>query len=209
MPRLSLLGKLEEISPPDLPRKYTAMDYFNLPEGSPYQLIEGELIMTPSPFTEHQAISRNLEMLIFNHTKQNKSGFVYYAPIDVYLDNNNAYQPDIIFISNKNKGIIKKSGIDGAPDLVIEILSQSNAYYDKKVKKDVYERNGVMEYITVEPKTKSIDIFERTDENLKSEETNRGFSEASSIKLNDKDNNRLYIKTLNLYIDLKDIFTEI
>lgn len=201
MTHSSLLEKFEEISPPDLPKKYTAKDYFNLPEGSPYQLIEGELIMTPSPLTEHQAISRNLEMIIFSHVKQNMLGFVYYAPIDVYLDNENAYQPDIIFISNKNKDIIKKSGIDGAPDLVIEILSQSNAYYDKKVKKDVYERSGVMEYITVDPKTKGIDIFGKTNNNSK------GFDETLSIKA--EDNSGLHIKTLDLRVDLEDIFTEI
>jgi Uma2 family endonuclease len=201
MPNSYLLEKLEEMSPPDLPKKYTARDYFNLPEGSPYQLIEGELIMTPSPFTVHQAISRNMEMIIFEHVKQNKLGFVYYAPIDVYLDNDNAYQPDIIFISDKNKNIIKKSGIDGAPDLVIEILSQSNAYYDKKVKKYVYERNGVIEYITVDPKTKTIDVFERKNNN------SENFNEALSVKA--ECNSKLYIKTLNLYMDLQDIFTEI
>ena len=109
MPRLSLLEKFEESYPIDLPRKYTAKDYFNLPEGSPYQLIEGELIMTPSPYTVHQAISRNLEIIIANHVKKNKLGYVYYAPIDVYMDNKNAYQPDIIFISDNNKNIIKKA----------------------------------------------------------------------------------------------------
>ena len=201
MPRLSLLEKFEESYPIDLPRKYTAKDYFNLPEGSPYQLIEGELIMTPSPYTVHQAISRNLEMIIANYVKKNKSGYVYDAPIDVYLDNKNAYQPDIIFISNGNKDIIKKTGIDGAPDLVIEILSESNAYYDKKVKKMVYERSGVAEYIIINPKTKSIDVFRKTDGNSKI------WDDTSIVKAKDKGG--LYIKTLDLTIDLKDIFTEI
>ncbi|MHB8232669.1 MAG: Uma2 family endonuclease [bacterium] len=201
MPRSSLLEKFEETYPVDLPRKYTAKDYFNLPEGSPYQLIEGELIMTPSPYTEHQAISRNLGVLIANHVKKNKLGYVYYAPIDVYLDNKNAYQPDIIFISNKNKDIIKKTGIDGSPDLVLEILSQSNAYYDKKIKKAVYERSGVLEYIIVDPETKSIDVFRRTDSNSK--------SWGGTLTVKAKDNDGLYIKTLDLTVDLKDIFTEI
>ena len=207
MPRLSLLEKFEEAYPIDSPRKYTAKDYFNLPEGSPYQLIEGELIMTPSPYTVHQAISRNLEIIIANHVKKNKLGYVYYAPIDVYMDNKNAYQPDIIFISDNNKNIIKKSGIDGAPDLVIEILSESNAYYDKKVKKAVYERGGVSEYIIINPKTKSIDVFRKTDGNSKI------WDETSSVKAKDKAKTKakgeLYIKTLDLKVDLEDIFTEI
>ena len=105
MSRSSMLDKLEEIYSHG---KYTAKDYFKLPEGSPYQLIEGELIMTPSPLTEHQIISKNLELLIFIHVKKYNLGLALNAPIDVYLDNKNAYQPDIIFISNKNKDIIKK-----------------------------------------------------------------------------------------------------
>ncbi|MHB1645174.1 MAG: Uma2 family endonuclease [bacterium] len=60
-----------------------------------------------------------------------------------------AYQPDIIFISNENKDIIKKKGVDVPPDLVIEILSPSNEYYDIKIKKEVYEKSGVLEYIII------------------------------------------------------------
>ncbi len=201
MQRPSLLEKFEETYPMGLPKKYTAKDYFKLPEGSPYQLIEGELIMTPSPFTEHQAISRNLGMIIANHVRKNKLGYVYYAPIDVYLDNRNAYQPDIIFISNKNRDIIKKTGIDGSPDLVVEILSQSNAYYDKKVKKEVYERSGVTEYIIIDPKAKNINIFRRTAGGSKK------FDEILSVKYKDKAVPD--IKTLDLKINLGDIFTEI
>ncbi|MHB8291734.1 MAG: Uma2 family endonuclease, partial [bacterium] len=216
------------------PNQYTAKDYFNLPEGSPYQLIEGELIMTPSPLTEHQIISKNLELIIYTHVKKNNLGLALDAPIDVYLNNKNAYQPDIIFISNKNKDIIRKHGIDGAPDLVIEILSPSNSYYDVRIKKDIYERSGVIEYIIVDPRTKSIDVYRRTAErpetdfntnlnnnpadalNLTEASTSNlnnneyiqtGFNETMSVRV--ENNGKLYIKTLDLEIGLKDIFTEI
>lgn len=228
---------LEKISPSKI---YTAEDYFNLPEGSPYQLIEGELVMTPSPITPHQAVSRNMEMAIYSHVKKHNLGFVYYAPIDVYLDESNAYQPDIIYISGKNKGIIKRKGIDGAPDLVIEILSPSTAYYDMNLKKDVYEKSGVLEYIIVDSNYKTIDVylnnvfFDRSydnnsmdsmqdkgnrEENMRVKniqgEENRNnleksggcsakFEKSSSLK----ETGILRIKTLNLEIDLKDIFTE-
>ena len=198
MSRSSMLDKLEEIYSHG---KYTAKDYFKLPEGSPYQLIEGELIMTPSPLTEHQIISKNLELLIFIHVKKYNLGLALNAPIDVYLDNKNAYQPDIIFISDKNKDIIKKRGIDGSPDLVVEILSQSNAYYDKKVKKEVYERKGVLEYIIIDPKAKNINIFRRTAGGSKK------FDETLSVKYKDKAVPD--IKTLDLKINLEDIFTKI
>ena len=182
MTRSSLLEKSEETYPVDSPKKYTAKDYFNLPEGSPYQLIEGELIMTPSPLTEHQAILRNLGVLIANHVKKNKLGYVYYAPIDVYLDNKNAYQPDIIFISNENKDIIKKRGVDGPPDLVIEILSPSNEYYDIKIKKEGYEKSGVLEYLIADPETKSIEVFRRTGDKLKTNAALEKWGEILSVK---------------------------
>lgn len=205
MSRSSMLDKLEEIYSHG---KYTAKDYFKLPEGSPYQLIEGELIMTPSPLTEHQIISKNLELLIFTHVKKYNLGLALNAPIDVYLDNKNAYQPDIIFISNKNKDIIKKRGIDGSPDLVIEILSPSNKYYDIKIKKEVYEKRGCLEYIIIDPETKSVEIFRRTGTcNLKTKAASGKFDEILSVKA--ENNGGFHIKTLDLTIDLKDIFTEI
>ena len=219
-----VLEKLEETSIPayikQSSKQYTAQDYFNLPEGSPYQLIEGELIMSPSPLTEHQIISKNLELIIYTHVKKNNLGLALNAPIDVYLNNKNAYQPDIIFISDKNKDIIKKHGIDGAPDLVIEILSPSNIYYDVRVKKDIYEKSGVIEYIIVDPRTKSIDVYrrtERTPENASdvsnsasasavptSGDRRSGFDETTSVKV--ENNEKLYVKTLNLEIDSKEIF---
>ncbi|MCL5673514.1 MAG: Uma2 family endonuclease [Deltaproteobacteria bacterium] len=239
MAHSSVLEKIEEMPLSAVAGQYTAKDYFNLPEGSPYQLIEGELIMTPSPLTEHQIISKNLELAIYLHIKKNNLGLALNAPIDVYLNNKNAYQPDIIFISNKNKDIIRKHGIDGAPDLVIEILSPSNSYYDVRVKKDIYERSGVIEYIIVDPRTKSIDVYRRTVErpetdlntyysnvnsnnnsadtpnlnealasNLNNNEyIQTGFNETMSVRL--ENNGKLYIKTLDLEIELKDIFTEI
>jgi Uma2 family endonuclease len=79
------------------------------------------------------------------------------SPVDVFLDNYNAYQPDIIFISNENLSIIGKDGkIHGAPDIVVEVLSPGNANDDKVKKRNVYEACGVMEYFIVEPSSKSV-----------------------------------------------------
>ncbi|MHB1645398.1 MAG: Uma2 family endonuclease [Candidatus Acididesulfobacter diazotrophicus] len=179
---------------------YTVLDYYNLPEGSPYQLIEGDLVMSPSPTTEHQSISRNVEFLILNYVKKNNLGIVFNAPIDVYLDDINAYQPDIIFILNKNKSIIQKKGIKGAPDLVIEILSPSSLYYDTKTKKNVYERIGVKEYIIIDPEEKTIDIF------LSKPSDAACSNKFVHSKIDYKDAKTLYIETLGLNIDLSEIF---
>lgn len=134
-------------------------DYKLLPEGAPYQLIEGELVMTPAPTPYHQIISGNLFVKINKVVREKNAGAVIYSPVDVYLDEENAYQPDIVFISRERQGIIKEDGIYGAPDLVIEILSPTTAYYDIRKKFRVYERYGVKEYWIVDPEMKGIEIY--------------------------------------------------
>ena len=151
---------LRKIYPDDINTGiYTFKDYLKLPEGSPYQLIEGELIMSPSPNSYHQTISKNLEFILIGFAKANKSGIVLHAPIDVYIDEKNVFQPDIIFISKENKSILRKKGIVGAPDLVIEILSVSTMGYGEIVKKNIYLEAGVKEYITVNPSEKIIKTY--------------------------------------------------
>lgn len=188
----------------DIKKNYNSLDYFNLPEGSPYQLIEGELVMTPSPNSYHQDISRNIEFILLNHVEKNGLGVIYYAPIDVYLDDNNAYQPDIIFISNENKSIIKEKGILGAPDLAIEILSPSTGYYDITTKKIIYEKAGVKEYIIIDPINKTIDSFVKSANIDKESISIWNKDLCKSISLN-KDK-LLFIYTLNLEIELEKIF---
>src|SRR3989338_8169235 len=111
-------------------KPYTYADYEKLPEGAPYQLIGGELIMTPSPVPYHQIISRNIGFELLKVNEQKKLGEVIFAPMDVYLSETETYQPDIIFISKDRLNIIGEKKIEAAPDLVIEILSPGTAYYD-------------------------------------------------------------------------------
>lgn len=137
----------------------TYEQYFSLPEGAPYQLIAGELVMTPSPVPLHQKIVMDLAFMLNSFVKKNNSGQVFVAPLDVRLDNNNVYQPDLLFISKDRAQIIGKTMIEGAPDLVIEVLSPATAYYDLRTKYRVYEQCGVAEYWIVDPERKSIEIF--------------------------------------------------
>ncbi len=152
---------IAEIYPVLLEKKcYTYEDYAKLPEGARYQLIGGQLIMTPAPSTYHQEISKHLEYLLYEYGElRQKLGKVYDAPVDVYLEDEETYQPDIIFISNKRLDIIKKEKIEGAPDLIIEILSPSTAYYDLVHKKEVYARHRVREYWIVDPIGKWIELY--------------------------------------------------
>jgi len=133
-------------------KKYTVEDYKMLEEGSPFQLINYDLIMSPSPTPIHQAISLRITNALFNflESKGNK-GFLVSAPMDVKFDEGNVLQPDVLYISEQRKAELVKDIIEGAPDLVVEILSPSNAYYDLRQKKDIYQKYGVKEYIIVDP----------------------------------------------------------
>lgn len=145
--------------------KKTAKDYFLLPEGTLCQLIYGELIMSPAPSPKHQDIVKKL-FLIFNNTiDKNKLGITYFSPVDVYFDEENILQPDIVIIFKENYNKIKEKFIQGAPDIVVEVLSTTNAYYDLKFKKNIYERFNVKEYWIVDPMESSVEIF--TNQNQK------------------------------------------
>ena len=141
-------------------KTYTCEDYEKLPEGAPYQLIEGDLIMTPSPMPYHQELSRELGFRLLTFVKENDAGHVYYAPLDVCFSETDVYQPDIIFIQKERHEIIGKTKIEGTPDMVIEILSPSTAYYDLRKKFRTYEKSGVQEYWIVDPELKRIEVYE-------------------------------------------------
>ncbi|MEP7107749.1 MAG: Uma2 family endonuclease [Ferruginibacter sp.] len=135
----------------------TVMELYELlPEGLLCEVIENTLYMTPAPDFFHQELSLELSASIFNELKSTNAGKCVAAPMDVFLDAENAYQPDILFIATENLGIIREGKIKGAPDLIIEILSPGSIKFDKITKRTVYERNGVREYFIVDPKTKEV-----------------------------------------------------
>jgi len=140
-------------------KRYTYEDYLKTPDDERYELIEGELIMTPSPTTNHQRISRNLEFELFKFVRENNLGEVFDAPCDVVLNNENVVQPDILFISNERLDIIGDKNIQGAPDIVIEIVSEHSAYRDLIQKKRLYAASGVKEFWLVIPKETMVEIY--------------------------------------------------
>jgi Uma2 family endonuclease len=147
--------------------KRLTIEYYKiLPEGAPYQLIEGELVMTPAPNPRHQITSAHLFKKLADFVNGKAMGVILYSPIDVYLGRENAYQPDIVFISKDRQDIIQEDGIYGAPDLVMEILSPSTARYDLREKFRVYEKHGVQEYWIVDPEINSIEIYTKEREHF-------------------------------------------
>ena len=141
-------------------KKYTVDDYMMLEEGAPFQLINYDLVMSPSPIPVHQVVSMRLIQAISNFLdSKNDNGFLVSAPMDVKFDEGNVLQPDILYITEERKTEIIKDFITGAPDLVIEILSPSNAYYDLRQKKDIYEKYSVKEYIVIDPVQENADLY--------------------------------------------------
>jgi len=145
---------------PTTHRRMTAEEYFQLPEGPPYfQLIDGELFMSPSPNFFHQEIVGNIFFLIREYLRRHPLGKVVIAPSDVQFDQDNIYQPDIFFIRNERLGIVDKHGAKGAPDFVVEVISGSTGRLDLGPKKMVYAAQGVIEYWVVLPLTRTVEIY--------------------------------------------------
>ncbi len=142
------------------PPPRTMLEVFeSLPEGTLAQLINNQIYMSPAPNTKHQIVLSEIFNSLFNYVKTKHLGRVLVAPFDVFLNKNNVYQPDIIFIANKNSGGLKENGFHGAPDLIIEILSPATMQFDKEDKKYEYERSGVKEYWIIDPISKLAEGF--------------------------------------------------
>lgn len=125
--------------------------YRSLPEDGRYEVIDGRLLMSPSPDSAHQTASGNLEMFLRLWARQTDAGRVFDAPFDVVFGPTDMYQPDLLFVSKVRSSIITWQNIQGAPDLIVEILSPGTARQDWRDKKTVYERHGVTHYWLVDP----------------------------------------------------------
>ena len=143
---------------------WTYEDYLKLEDDKRYEIVEGGLLMAPAPIPYHQVVSRNLEFMMWDYVKKKRLGVVLYAPIDVVLDPHNVFQPDIVFISEKRKEIIGDKAINGAPDLVVEIVSPSTLGRDTVLKRSIYEKSGVRELWLVYPDMKCIEVLTLGDE---------------------------------------------
>jgi len=132
-----------------------AVDYWQLEEGAPYELLRGRLIMSPSPTSLHQMIAGHLYEILLDHAKKS-GGLTIPSPLDVILSNDTILQPDALYISEERRHIVKDR-VEGAPDLVVEILSPGTGRRDKTEKLDLYAKYGVAEYWIVDPATQ---VFE-------------------------------------------------
>ena len=149
---------------------YTADDYKQLPEGAPYQLIHGKLVFMPSPFFKHQRISSKLNAALANYVYTNNLGEVVASPMDVEFDNDNVYQPDLLFVSIKRNNIIDR-WIKGAPDFVVEIASISTENVDRTKKMEMYGRHNVLEYCIINPNEEEVEVYHNHNREMQHQQT--------------------------------------
>ena len=139
--------------------KLTYQDYLNTPDDERYELIDGELIMSPSPRKAHQQTHAKLGTRLYTFVERHNLGEIYFAPFDVALSDTDVVQPDLLFVSRDRLRIITEDNIQGAPDLAIEILSPSTSARDKGYKRDLYAKHGVKEYWQVDTDAKRITVL--------------------------------------------------
>ena len=140
----------------------TYEDYLDIPGDDRYELINGEFILVSAPNRAHQAASMGFSLELGGIVRGNDLGWVFAAPFEVVLtdpEGINIIQPDIIFVSREREHIITPANIQGAPDLIVEILSPSTARLDRTTKRDLYARHGVKEYWIADPEAQIVTVM--------------------------------------------------
>ncbi len=146
--------------------KFTVKDYMSTSDGKRYQLLDGEMIPALSPNVRHQTILGRLSIALHEAVNANQLGRVWVAPLDVVLSDHDVAQPDLFFVSNARANIVTEANVQGAPDLVVEILSPATAKYDREYKMTLYSRHGVREYWLVDPEEDMVEIWTESETGL-------------------------------------------
>lgn len=137
-------------------------------DGWKYEIIDGVLYMSPPPTINHQDVATELIARMRIHTRLHKLGVVLAAPSGVHLPTQPVpVEPDILFVRHERRQIIGERYVEGAPDLVVEVLSRSNADYDRTTKYAQYEQAGVTEYWLVNYWDETITIYNLVDQHYR------------------------------------------
>jgi Uma2 family endonuclease len=134
--------------------------YAALPDdGHRYEIIRGVLMVIPTPEIAHQGVRGLICYYLDKHIFLPKRGLVFPGPVDVILSPQKVVQPDVLVLLENRLDQLEEKYVEGAPDLVVEVISSSSATYDRLVKHNLYEQEGIPEYWLVNPKEQSIEVF--------------------------------------------------
>jgi Uma2 family endonuclease len=148
--------------------RITAAEYYQLPEYDQHdliQLIDGEVIVGMPPIPKHQRIVREILVLVTLLARK-IGGEAYTAPIEVYLDERNIFEPDVLYLKPDSRCTVGEKRLTGAPDLVVEVLSPATAKHDRQQKYQAYQQHGVGEYWIVDPVHDVIEVWTLGDDGL-------------------------------------------
>ncbi len=158
-----MTDKLPQESQVERPGKWTYDDLAVLPyDGKRHEIIDGEHYVTPSPIMKHQVVLGELHYRIRTYLADHPVGRVFLSPLDVVFSRFDVVEPDLLFVSNERREVVTQKNVQGAPDLAVEILSESNRRYDEITKRQLYDRYGVSEYWIVDPEIETVKVYRRT-----------------------------------------------
>ena len=139
--------------------KLTYEDYRKTSDDERYELLDGALKKSSTPDTAHQSVQAELGWRMARFIREGGLGHLFFAPTDVVLSSTDVVQPDLLFISSDRVDIITPANIQGAPDLIVEIRSESTAERDESFKRHLYAVVGVKEYWLVDPEAATISVL--------------------------------------------------
>lgn len=140
--------------------RWTYAEFARLPRegGTRHELVGGELVVTPAPSPRHQRVVTDLVTRLNAFVQENGLGHVLAGPVDVLLGEGDYLEPDIVFVIRRNRHLLTDRGIEGPPDLVVEVVSPSTAARDRGVKLERCRHFGVTEYWVVDPDARAIEV---------------------------------------------------
>ena len=140
--------------------KFTYEDYRTAPPDKRYELLDGDLLLTPAPNLKHQRLQFRLGSRLGRFIEEKVLGEFFFAPCDVVLSDTDVVQPDLLFVSRDRRRLLSGGdNVRGAPDLVVEILSPATADRDLGYKRALYAKHGVKEYWLVDPAAETVSIL--------------------------------------------------
>lgn len=153
-----------------VPPRWTYTEFARLPDdGNRYEIIAGELHMTPAPRPFHQEIVGRLMDYLRPFARRHRLGAVLPGPVDLLFAEGDYLEPDLVFVRRERLGIITERGIEGAPELVIEVLSSSTTFRDRGIKRERYAHFGVQQYWIVDPDQQRVEVYRMLHDPLEPE----------------------------------------
>lgn len=141
-------------------KTYTYADLASTPpDSNRYEILSGELVVTPSPVTAHQLVSNEIFALLHAYARLS-GGRALHAPMDVYFTETRVTEPDVLYLEKDRLHLIGRTCIEGAPDMVVEVLSPGTEHLDRGPKLEIYREGGVREYWIVDPDQRIVEVHD-------------------------------------------------